>query len=161
MIGVTIALALHVLAIVLWIGGVALVTTVLLPAVNQFASARDRVALFERIERRFAWQARGTTLLAGATGVYMVDRLGLWAAFSSIEYWWLDAMVLIWIVFTFMLFVAEPLFLERWFERRAEREPEGTFVIIQRLHWFLLILSLVTVVGAVAGSHGMSFTAGR
>lgn len=152
-----IALALHVLAIVLWIGGVAMVTTVLLPAVRRFKSAEERVAFFERIERRFAWQARGTTLLAGATGFYMVDRLDLWAAFCEAQYWWLDAMVLVWLVFTLMLFVAEPLFLERWLQKRARLAPESTFALIERLHWLLLTLSLITVFGAVAGTHGLSF----
>jgi len=155
---ITLALAVHVLAIVLWIGGVAMVTTVLLPAVRRFKSAEERVAFFERVERRFAWQARGTTLLAGASGFYMVDRLGLWPAFRSIEYWWLDAMVLLWLVFTFMLFVAEPLFLDRWFERQAKRAPDSTFALIQRLHWLLLVLSLVSILGGVAGSHGLSFS---
>jgi uncharacterized membrane protein len=36
---VTLARAIHVLAIVLWIGGVGLVTTVLLPAVRRFKMA--------------------------------------------------------------------------------------------------------------------------
>ena len=154
---VAVALAVHVVAIVLWIGGVAMVTTVLLPAVRRFKSAADRVAFFELVERRFAWQARGTTLLAGASGFYMVDRLQLWPAFERMEYWWLDAMVLLWLVFTLMLFVAEPLFLDRWFEKRAQLAPESTFALIQRLHWLLLVFSLVTVVGAVAGSHGLTF----
>jgi uncharacterized membrane protein len=160
MIDVTVALALHVLAIVLWIGGVAMVTTVLLPAIRHFKSVEERVALFEQVERRFAWQARGTTLLAGASGFYMVDRLELWSAFDSAGHWWLDAMVLIWLVFTFVLFMAEPLVLDRWFEKRAKRAPESTFVLIQRFHWLLLALSLITVFGAVAGSHGLSFVDG-
>jgi uncharacterized membrane protein len=152
-----VALALHVLAIVLWIGGVAMVTTVLLPAVRQFKSVEERIAFFDKIERRFAWQARGTTLLAGASGFYMVHRLNLWSALPSIEYWWLTAMILIWLLFTLMLFVAEPLFLSRSFETRARRAPERTFALVQRLHWVLLTLSLVTIVGAVAGIHGLSF----
>jgi uncharacterized membrane protein len=154
---VTIARAIHVAAIVLWIGGVAMVTTVLLPAVRHFKSADERVAFFETVERRFAWQARVTTLIAGASGFYMVDRLGLWTSFFSIEYWWLAAMVLVWLLFTTMLFVAEPLFLDRWFQKRAKLAPEPTFALIQRLHWVLLILSLITIFGAVAGSHGLSF----
>jgi uncharacterized membrane protein len=74
---VTIALSIHVLAIVLWIGGVAMVTTVLLPAVRNFKSTEERVAFFGLVERRFAWQARGATLLAGLSGFYMVHRLDL------------------------------------------------------------------------------------
>ena len=57
--------------------------------------------------------ARAATLLAAASGFYMVDRLGLWANFLLATYWWLDAMVLVWLLFTLLLFVAEPLFLER------------------------------------------------
>jgi len=155
---ITIARAVHVLAIVLWIGGVAFVTTILLPAVRRIKRAEERFSFFNAIERRFAWQARVTTLLAGASGIYMADRLGLWASFLSIDHWWLTGMTLVWLVFTFMLFVAEPLFLDRWFEQCAKRNPERTFALILHLHWLLLLLSLITVFGAVAGSHGLSFS---
>lgn len=154
---VAVALALHLLAIVLWIGGVAMVTTVLLPAVRRLKSAPERIAFFAAIERRFAWQARGTTLLAGATGFYMVYRLDLWPLFPTLQGWWLGAMVLVWLLFTLMLFLAEPLFLDRWFEARARAAPEPTFALIQRLHWGLLLLSIVTILGAVAAIHGLSF----
>jgi len=154
---VTVALSIHVLAVVLWIGGVALVTTVVLPAVRQFKSPEEMIAFFELVERRFAWQARVTTLIAGGSGFYMMYRLKLWPMFHNLEYWWLDAMVLIWVLFTLMLFVAEPLFLSRWFDARARRAPESTFAVVQRLHWLLLGLSLLTVAGAVAGAHGLSF----
>ena len=153
----TIALSIHVLAVVLWIGGVAMVTTVLLPAVRQFKTPEERIGFFELVERRFARQARITTLVAGASGFYMVDRLNLWRVFWSVTYWWLDAMALVWLLFTVMLFIAEPLFLSRWLEARARRAPDSTFALVQRLHWILLGLSLVTIAGAVAGAHGLSF----
>jgi hypothetical protein len=66
-------------------------------------------------------------------------------------------MVCVWALFTLMLFVAEPLFLHRWFRQRAEHAPEQTFRRIERLHWLLLAVSLLTVLGAVAGSHGLAF----
>ncbi|KAF2991499.1 hypothetical protein OGR47_19850 (plasmid) [Methylocystis sp. MJC1] len=44
--------ALHVLAVVLWTGGVAFVTLVLLPAVRRFKAPAERVAFFDAIERR-------------------------------------------------------------------------------------------------------------
>ena len=55
---------------------------------------------------------------------------------------------------TAMLFVVEPLFLHRRLRERSRRDPGGTFALIKRFHWMLLALSLVTVFGAVAGSHG-------
>ena len=149
-----IARALHVLGVVLWIGGVAFVTTVLLPAVRRMKDPADRVAFFERVERTFAWQARGTTLLVGATGFYLTYAWDLWDRFSEPSFWWMHAMVIVWAVFTVMLFVAEPLFLHDWFLERAERKPDETFALIERLHRILLAVSLITVLGAVLGSHG-------
>jgi hypothetical protein len=50
--------------------------------------------------------------------------------------------------------VLEPLFLHRCFIERARRDPHATFALVTRMHWILLILSLITVAGSVAGSHG-------
>ena len=88
-----IARALHVLGVVLWIGGVAFVTTVLLPAVRRLKAPEERVEFFETLERRFAWQARGTTLLVGATGFHLVAAWDLWGRFANPAYWWMHAMV--------------------------------------------------------------------
>jgi uncharacterized membrane protein len=148
------ARAVHILVVVLWIGGVAFVTTVLLPAVHRMQAPGQRLAFFDAIERRFAWQARVTTLLAGITGFWMTHRYGLWPRFADPAFWWMHAMVLVWVVFTLMLFVFEPLVLHRWLQTRSRRDPEGTFSLVQRLHWLLLGLSLLAVLGAVAGSHG-------
>jgi uncharacterized membrane protein len=151
---VTIARTLHVLSVILWIGGVAFVTTVLLPAIRRLKAPNERLALFDAIERQFAWQVRITTVLAGLTGLDMLVRLDLWDRFLSAAYWWMHAMIVVWLLFTVMLFVAEPLILHQWLLARAKVEPEATFRLVERLHRLLLTLSLITVVGAVAGSHG-------
>ncbi len=151
------ARALHVIGVVLWIGGVAFVTTVLLPAVRRMESPEKRVAFFEAVERRFAWQARITTLVTGAAGFYLVHAWDLWSRFRDPHFWWMHAMVLVWALFTLMLFVAEPLVLHRWFLESARRRPEATFARIERMHRVLLALSLLAVAAAVAGSHGSVF----
>jgi uncharacterized membrane protein len=148
-----IARAIHVLAVVVWIGGVSMVTTVILPVARHSPNGADLAATFER---RFAWQARIATLLVGASGFYMVGRLDLWDRFETIGYWWMHAMVGVWLVFTIILFVAEP-FLHRWFEARAPVDPDGTLKLVTRLHWVILILTLITIFGAVAGTHGLFF----
>ncbi len=155
---VTIARSLHVLAVVFWIGGVAFVTTVLLPATRALSAPGERLAFFDNIERRFAWQARFSTMLVGVTGFYMLVRLDLWDRFLSVAYWWMHAMVAVWLLFTLMLFVAEPLFLHRWLRRRAAVEPESSFRFVVRLHRLLLFLSAITLLGAVLGSHGVLLT---
>ena len=77
-----------------------------------------------------------------------------WQRLAMAQFWWLHAMILTWAVFSLMLFVLEPLVLHRWLHARARRRPESTFRLIERLHWGLLTLSLVTVAAGVAGSHG-------
>ena len=154
-----VARVLHVLGVVMWIGGVAMVTTVILPAVRRLAAPEDRIATFESIEHRFSWQARVTTLITGITGFYLTDRLNAWDRFGEVAYWWMPAMVGIWLVFTLILFLLEPLLLRRLFLRKAAEQPEQTFDFVQRMHWVLLTLSLITVAGAVAGSHGWIWTA--
>ena len=148
------ARALHVFGVVLWIGGVGFVTTVLLPAVRQTKDPAERIAAFEAAENRFALQARVTTVIVGLTGFYMVEVYDLWDRFSHIEYWWMHGMVIIWVIFTVVLFIAEPLFLHRWFLARATEKPDETFTLVQRLHWVLLSVSLIIVLAAVVGAHG-------
>ena len=149
----------HILGVVLWIGGVSMVTTILLPAVRRLKSAEEGIELFAKVENRFAWQARVTTLMTGLSGFYMVSVLDLWQRFLSISYWWLHLMVLVWFLFTMVLFVLEPLFLHRWFQNQAKINPVATFRKMQILHWILLTLSLITLFGAVVGSHGYLFFA--
>ena len=152
-----VARVLHVLGVVLWIGGVAMVTTVLLPVSRSMKRPEERVAFFERIENRFAWQARFTTLLTGMTGFWMLYLIDGWSHYRNPDFWWIHAMTAVWILFTLILFVLEPLVLHRLFLRKVEQAPEKTFVVIQVMHWVLLAISLVTVGGAVAGSHGWLF----
>ncbi|NQX82467.1 MAG: hypothetical protein HRT66_10800 [Flavobacteriaceae bacterium] len=151
----TIARVLHVIAVVLWIGGVAMVTTVIIPAVKNMKSKKDRISTFEQIEGRFAIQAKITTLITGVTGFYMLYELDAWDRYLDYRFWWIHAMTLVWILFTLVLYVLEPLVLHKLFKKYSEENPEKTFLFIHRAHWILLLLSLITTAGAVAGSHGL------
>ena len=152
---VTIARALPVLAVVLWIGGVGLVTTVLLPALRRFPDPAQRIALFEAIEGRFGAQARFSILLAGLSGLWMLIRMDAWERFASPAYWWMHAMVLLWLVFAALIFVLEPLVLHRQFADRARQHPEAAFRIVHCFHTVLLAWALLPILGPVAGSHGL------
>lgn len=153
---VIVARALHVLVVVIWIGGVSMVTSVALPAVRLGDLGENRLRAFQAIEHRFVWQARGAVVVVGLTGFYMAWRLDLWDRFRMAEFWWMHAMVGVWLLFAFVLFVAEPFILHRSFDRWAAAQPKAAFAWLHRAHWVLLLLSLVTIVGAVAGSQGWS-----
>jgi len=147
------ARALHVLAVVLWIGGMAFVTLVVTPAVRADHPPEERMLRFHRFERRFVWHARLWVLVAGATGFWMIWRADLWNRISDPTSWWMAAMVLVWAVFVGMLFVIEPLVLHR---KMLAGDPDGAnFRRLARMHHILLAASVVTILGAVGGSHGL------
>jgi hypothetical protein len=153
---VVIARALHVLAVVIWIGGLSMATTVMLPAVCRGDLGTDRLKAFQAIEHRFIWQARTAIIIVGATGFYITIRADLWERFGFADFWWMHAMVWVWALFAIGLFVVEPFVLNRHLPRWATSRPDLTFAWLQGAHWFLLAISLLTVFGAVAGSQGMS-----
>jgi len=148
------ARTLHVVAVVIWIGGLSIVTTALLPAIRRGELGADWLQAFQAIERRFVWQARVAVLLVGGTGLYMIEKADLWDRFRSPAYWWMHAMVGVWSIFAAGLFAVEPFIVDRHLPRWAIRSRGATFAWLARVHWLLLALSLVTVFGAVAGSHG-------
>lgn len=51
---VALALSLHVLTIIHWIGGLAFVTLIVLPLARLRSTGEEGLALFDSVERRFA-----------------------------------------------------------------------------------------------------------
>ena len=149
------ARAIHVLSVVMWIGGVAFVTTVAMPAIRRSSPPAERLAAFHRFESVFVWQARAWVLLAGASGLWMIWRADMWSRFQDGQYWWMHAMVCLWLIFALMLFVIEPFFLHRKMAHAAD--PARVFARMEWMHRVLLALALITVAAAVMGSHGWSW----
>ena len=150
------ARAVHVLSVVMWIGGVAFVTTVAMPAIRHGNPPAERLSAFHRFEARFVWQARAWVLLAGASGVWMMWRADMWSRFEDgAQYWWMHAMVCLWALFALMLFVIEPFVLHRKMAHAAD--PARLFTRMEWMHRVLLAFALITVGAAVMGSHGWAF----
>ncbi len=149
-----IARVLHVLAIVVWIGGIAAVTTVMFPAMRRLDSNEQKLWLFQQIERRFRPQARIAWLIVGLTGLYMIGSLDAWAWFTDSHRWWMNAMVALWVIFGLMLFIIEPFVVGPRLEKALRSEPASALRRIEGLHWTLLLLSLLVIAAVVAGIYG-------
>ena len=134
-----------------------MVTAVVLPAVRRQAMGGNSAQAFQAIERRFVWQARTALIVVGLTGLYMTARLELWTRFRSAEFWWMHAMVCLWLLFAIILFVAEPLISRRSRAVSTSGRFATRLTWLQTAHWVLLALSLATIAGVVAGSQGWSF----
>ena len=110
---VVLARALHVLAVVHWIGGVAFVTLVGLPQANARGGA-EGLALFGAIGMVHSDR--------GASGVWMTYRMDVWYRFGDLHFWWMSAMAGLWLVFALMVVVLEPLLHPR-FEAEGRHDP--------------------------------------
>jgi uncharacterized membrane protein len=148
------ARAVHVLALVHWIGGVAAVTTIVLPRARALPDAKDAVAAFEAFERRFAQQVRISILLVGLSGGYMLMKLDAWNRFQYVSFWWMDLMVAVWVLFALMVYVLEPLVIHRLFHDFALRQKHRAFALITGVHVIALFVSALTIVTGVLGAHG-------
>ena len=149
-----VARAVHIAAVVVWIGGVWLVTTVLLPDMKS-KPPEEWIREFDAIEARFAPQARIAVLLVGLSGIYMLYAYDLWDRFAQAEYWWIDLMTVVWVIFAALLFVIEPLAPHDTFHRRAAAHPRMALAAIIWMHRVLLLLSVAAIFAAVCGSHGL------
>lgn len=151
---IALARAVHVLALVHWIGGVAAVTTIVLPRARELPDAKDALAAFSAFERRFAQQVRISILLVGLSGVYMLSRLDAWDRFRYAWFWWMHLMVAVWVLFALMVYVLEPFVIDRLFHNFALRQRDRAFALATRLHAVALFVSAIAIVAAVLGSHG-------
>lgn len=136
-------LAIHVLSVVWWIGGVFTVTASLLPLFNRLPGD-ERLQWIRRFEGRFANQARVAVLLAGISGFWMYGLLPGAVTHS----WWIGLMLLVWVLFAIMLFIAEPLRLPA--KLGVIQNPRKFLAI----HAVLLVLALAAIVGGVVGARG-------
>ena len=150
----SIARAIHILSIVIWMGGVTFVTIVLIPTIRRSSFKSDEFYLFNLIENRFAYIARTLVLIAGLSGFYMIHQLNAWNRFWEIRYFWMHAMVLIWLMFVLALFLIEPFFIKD--HGRIVKDGDN-FVNLRKtqlVHSIILTLSLITIFISVLGAHG-------
>ena len=138
-----ILLAIHVLGVVWWIGGVAMVTATLLPLFNRLP-ADERIERIKQLEGRFANQARVAVLVVGITGFWMYTLLPA----PVVQTWWIGLMMLVWVLFAIMLFIAEPLRLPA---RLGVIHNPRKFLV---MHAVLLTLALTAIFCGVIGARG-------
>lgn len=142
----------HVIGVVAWFGGVWFVTFVIMPAIVGHEPPNKRIASFHRIEGRFAPQAACWVLLTGASGFWMVWKMGIWWRFGVGAYWWMWAMVILWALFILILFLIEPLVIHPRLKRSGD--DARSFRRLQVMHWILSLAGMLVIAAAVAGAHG-------
>lgn len=153
----TLARAIHVLSIVIWMGGVTFVTIVLIPILRRSSFQQDQLSIFNTIENRFASIARVMVLLAGISGFYMTHKLDAWDRFSQVQFFWMHAMVFVWSLFFLALFVIEPFILKNHGRMVKAGHNITDLRKTQIIHSIILALSLVTIAVSALGAHGFFY----
>lgn len=153
MTGVGVAIALHVLGVVWWLGGLAFVTLVFLPLARA-GKLGDIQPTFHLVEERFAPQVKLALLLVGGTGFYMLWRLDAWQWLLQPQKWWLIAMLLYWLWFVLMLFVLGPSGLLRRLMKGKSAQQQAAWRRLHLIHGALLVIGLVIIAGGVGGTLG-------
>src|SRR5690625_3602640 len=144
-----VAIGLHLLGVIWWIGGLAFVTLVVLPLLRS-GKLGDIQTGFQMIESRFAPQVKVAMILVGVTGLYMFYTLNIWHWLVNPHTWWLPAMVLYWLWFAIMLFVLGPIGLLRRIMKGSNGSPEKAWQRLHRMHAILLVIGLIIIAGAAA-----------
>ncbi len=148
----------HLLTVIIWIGGLAFVTMIVLPMAIKMPDALQKVLLFQRIEHRFAGMARIYNLIVGATGFVMIYQTGWYKLLFTRAGLPLTVMTLIWVFWFVMLWGLEPLVIKRMLANMMKQgdkmDIDTVFLRMNRLHWFMVLISLVAATAGVLVAHG-------
>jgi uncharacterized membrane protein len=139
-----ILIIIHVLSVVLWIGGVGFVTMVTFPALQAMEDSMEKVRFFMGVERRFSRLARAYVIIVGITGVLLFFHRG---GFGGIISPWIAIVlgfkVLIWLLFAILLFGAEKHLMKILVSSRTAQDSAFRRMVI--FHWVMLIMSILAI----------------
>ncbi len=145
--------ALHVLTVVLWIGGVAFVTIIIFPLLLRKEDSLEKVLLFQGVENKFARQARFYAWTAGITGFILLYLTGKHKILFTLNSLAVTIMLIVWLVYIFILTFEKRLF-KILFSQSDKFDSEKVFTRLSAFHWFVLVLSLLAVFFGVYFGHG-------
>lgn len=145
---------LHVVGVVLWIGGVAFIALVLLPTLRSLPDPEKNFKTFAAVEGRFKRLAKVITMITGLSGFFMLYWMDAWHRYQELSFWWVHLMTFIWVFFTLVLFVVEPILIKRNIHEKAIRDPAATMRFMNRVLRVVVTLGIIAAFGAVSGVHG-------
>ncbi len=150
---VPILTAIHVLGVVLWIGGVAFVTIIVFPMIMRMEGSLEKVLFFQGVEHRFAKIAKVTVSVVGLTGIWLLYLTGEWRLLFSLSGIGPTIMLIVWTLYVLILFFEGKLF-KVIFKGEAQQDTEKVFARLTAFHWVILAASFLAVAVGVWAAHG-------
>ena len=141
-----IALTIHVLSVVVWIGGVSFVTLVTFPMILRMDKSLEMVLMFQGVEHRFGKIAKVMVILAGLSGFYLIYEKGL-----SLGVW---IMIVVWAFYASLLFGLEKMIFKKLFSKPDQQaDMKKVFNLLQTFHWIVLGLSFMAIGAGIWAGH--------
>lgn len=148
----------HLLTVILWIGGLAFVTIIVLPMAIKTPDALQKVLMFQRVEHRFAKLARIYNLIVGISGFIMLFITGWYGLLFTRAGIALTVMTMIWVFWFIMLFGLEPLIIKKMLDQMAKSgakmDIDGIFGRLNKMHWLMVAVSLAAAAAGALVAHG-------
>ncbi len=147
--------AIHVLGVVLWIGGVAFVTMIVFPMIIRMDNSMEKVLFFQGVEHRFAKIAKICVVIVGITGFWLLKITGEWGLLFSYNGIGPTLMLIIWCFYSIIL-ILERILFKVIFSGKAQHDSAKIFLRMGIFHWVVLGLSLFVIgIGVLAGHGGI------
>jgi uncharacterized membrane protein len=148
----TILLIIHVICVIIWIGGVAFVTMVIFPMVYRTEGSLEKALLFQGVEHRFAGMVKWLIALVGATGVWMLSAKYGFTILLQPRGFGILIMLFAWTLYTAVLLFERTIF-GKLFADPEKIDMHKALRMINAMHWLLLVISFSAVAGGVWFGH--------
>jgi uncharacterized membrane protein len=141
---------LHILSVVIWIGGMFFAYMVLRPSIGQLLKLPERMRLWDRVFNRFFKWVWLAVFLLLATGFYMIYLYGGMAAMPKFIHLMLLSGSVMMLIFVYLYFGCYVHFTQLVEEKEWDL-AEGKLVTIRKLVAVNLVLGVLTVAIAIIG----------
>ncbi len=148
----TILLIIHVISVIIWIGGVSFVTTVIFPMMYRTEGSLEKALLFQGVEHRFSGIVKWLIGLVGVTGFWMLSAkygISILLVPRGIG---IMIMLFAWALYTGIL-LSERRIFGRIFADPEKIDMNKALRLINAMHWFLLSISFSAVAAGVWFGH--------
>ncbi len=148
-----ILLIIHVICVIIWIGGVSFVTTVIFPLMYRTEGSLEKALLFQGVEHRFAGIVKWLIAAVGLTGFYLLYAQYGFEVLLTKRGLGIVIMIFAWGLYTTVLLSERKIF-GRIFADPEKIDMDRALKLINAMHWVLLTISFSAVAGGVWFGHG-------
>lgn len=145
--------AIHVIGVVIWIGGVCFVTVIVFPMIMRMEGSLEKVLFFQGVEHRFAKIVKWVVGIVGLTGLWLLSLTGEWRLLFTMQGIGPTIMLIVWLLYVLILLFEAKLF-KVIFKGDAQQDTGKVFFRLTVFHWFILAASFLAVGVGVWAAHG-------